>query len=129
MALLISAILSVRTSPLDLSVLSRWLTPDSSSRSAAGSCLGPSVGRAFWTGLLTIFWTGELLPTLLTFITRLREPGRHARDSTLRPGDSIAVVTDVLAAVGIDLIDATFATTSRGKALPKSRLSSGRTSN
>jgi hypothetical protein len=58
----------------------------------------------------------------LTFIARLREPGCHARDSTLQPGDSIAVVTDVLAAVGIDLIDATFATTSRGKAVPDSNV-------
>jgi hypothetical protein len=40
-------------------------------------------------------------------------PGGH-----FAPGDSIAVVTDVLAAVGTNLIDAISATTSRGKALP-----------
>jgi hypothetical protein len=39
-------------------------------------------------------------------------PGGH-----FKPGDSIAAVTDVLAAVDTILIDATFATTSRRKAI------------
>ena len=45
-------------------------------------------------------------------------PGEH-----YKPGDSIAAVIDVLAAVDTNLIDATFATTSRGKAVSQCSVS------
>jgi hypothetical protein len=78
----------------------------------------------FWTGLLVSFWTGELLPMLLMFIAStprtvgLPRPTPH----TLKPGDSIAAAIDVLAAVDTELIDATFATASRHKAVLKNIL-------
>src|SRR5688572_27301569 len=85
MAAFTSATLSVRTSALDLSAFSKWLTPDSSRRSVAGNCLGASVGIDFWIGWLTSFSTGELDPTLLTFIASPREPGCQARMVTTNP--------------------------------------------
>jgi hypothetical protein len=40
----------------------------------------------------------------------------------LKPGDSIAAAIDVLASADTELIDATFATASRHKAVPKNSL-------
>src|SRR4051812_35436651 len=57
----------MRTSLL-LRVLSRCVMPETSRRSVTGCCLTDSAGTCFCTGLVTIFWMGELFPTPLIFM-------------------------------------------------------------
>src|SRR5215218_1120760 len=60
----------MRTS-LFFSVLSRWLTPDSSSLSTAGIGLGASAGICFWIGLVTTRCTGPALPVPPSWLIEL----------------------------------------------------------